>query len=222
MNSGRCASPALKRIFCSAVFRSLVPVRLERNPMKSRGGSPAAVTDALLRRPLYQFSVPLLPKPLLQPLGRLPLPWRASRSQRAAAFLDRLPQDQPATFVLSECPQLHQVAGGALVTRLGDLPAVATPARVFPCTRSSPAWRGGVGGPGAVVRLPPSQPGVLSRPRLPRPPSRASLVIARPGVSLSGAEVHARAFGLASGTDDLEGAALFAVANPRWVSLPSR
>ena len=32
--------------------------------MKSRGGSPAAVTDALLRRPLYQFSVPLLPKPL--------------------------------------------------------------------------------------------------------------------------------------------------------------
>ena len=65
MNSGRCASPALKRIFCSAVFRSLVPVRLERNPMKSRGGSPAAVTDALLRRPLYQFSVPLLPKPRL-------------------------------------------------------------------------------------------------------------------------------------------------------------
>jgi len=119
-------------------------------------------------------------------------------------------------LALNEFPPARSWSADAgLVTRRGD-PAVANPRARFPCTRSMPAWRGGVGGP---WRPPP--PHLYSArdsvPGLPCPPPRADLVSARPVWNRSAAEVRPRSFRLASGRM-ASSALLFRGRKYAWVS----
>ena len=98
------------------------------------------------------------------------------------------------------------------------LPAAATPGRSFRALGQR--WPGGalLAVPGAVVRPPPHlYPAGSAIPGLPCPTSRAVARKCSARVSLSGAEVHARAGRARFGTDDLEHAALSRSQNTGWV-----